>query len=997
MRGSWCLAVLLGLVVGCSADSAVDVDGAIDTGVRSEAGTDAGTCTSDATCDDHVFCNGAETCGAGGRCVGGSAPCAAAMCDEATDRCSCATPDMDGDGARAIACGGDDCDDGDARRSPRFSEACDAMDVDEDCDPTTFGFRDADGDGVPDANCCNRDSAGTATCGEDCNDTRPGVSPMSPEVCDGLDDDCDGATDEGVLHTYYRDDDGDGYGVDDAATNMQACFTPVGFADRLGDCNDTVESIHPGLPDVCDAAMVDDDCSGVPNDPPSGCSCTGAESRNCVASGVCASGMEMCSGGTWGMCSIMPVSETCDGRDEDCDGTVDDGVQTTCFADGDLDGYPVAGAPATLLCPASGGFGGCPTGFTTRLPMGATLDCDDGRYASSPAGVEVCNGIDDDCDGTADEMLTVGCYLDVDNDTYPAAGAVLMSQCSDPTRVMTGLCPIGWTNRAPATPDCDDANPSRSPAATEICDTVDQDCDAIIDETVSVLCYPDPDGDLYTASGATTSRQCRDASRATVGFCPITYTDRAPTAAVYDCNPTNAAIHPGATENCSLPAVDEDCDGMANPTSLCACGDGMVRACTLPGVCMTGTEQCTSGAWGACSVAPVTETCDGRDEDCDGTVDDGLTVTCYADGDNDTYARAGSAASALCPVAGRAAVGGCPVNFTNRVPGATTSDCNDSSSAINPAATEICSDAMTAADEDCDTLVDEMLRVTCYSDGDSDTYAPSTSMPASRCIDPTRGAVGFCPPAFTNRAPGASTTDCNDLSSAVHPGAAEICDRVDSDCSSGGALASDEDADADGHAPTTATCSGGFVRDDCRDDAASIYPGATEICDRIDSNCSSGGTVALDEDGDGDGAGRPGASCTGGFLLNDCADNNPNVFPGQPLFFGTPYCTSGIAPIECGSGSWYCDGPGNCPPVCGGCAPLTPATFDYDCSGSNAFQPVQSCTGHAGNLCVAGICQSGPNTAGSVCGAVVAFTTCSCDTGLRCGAATLTTGRRGCH
>ncbi|MCZ7684067.1 MAG: putative metal-binding motif-containing protein [Sandaracinaceae bacterium] len=528
--------------------------------------------------------------------------------------------------------------------------------------------------------------------------------------------------------------------------------------------------MHPGLPDVCDAMNVDDDCNGIPNDPPGGCMCTGTESRPCTAVGVCAAGTESCSGGSWGSCSIAPVAEVCDGRDEDCDGEVDDGTLTTCFADGDGDGYAASGAAATPLCPASGGFGGCPTGYTTRVPVGATMDCDDTTYATSPAGTEVCNGIDDDCDGTADEMLRVTCYLDVDNDTYSAAGASATSQCADPTRTMTGLCPLGYTHRAPSPADCDDLAPGRSPAAVEVCDMVDQDCDGMVDETVAVPCYEDVDGDGYAASGATSSQQCRDASRPARGYCPLGYTDRAPTATSYDCGPTNAAINPDATETCSLPPVDEDCDGMANPSSVCSCGDGMVRACTLPGVCSTGTEQCSGGTWSACSVMPVTETCDGRDEDCDGTADEGLTVTCYADGDNDTYAGAGASPTPLCPVAGRGAVGGCPLDYTNRAPGTTTTDCNDTRADVSPAGVEVCSDTGPAADENCDGTVDEGLRVTCYADGDGDTYAPSTSTSTSRCRDESRGSVGYCPAGYTNRAPGAGTTDCADDTAGVNPG-----------------------------------------------------------------------------------------------------------------------------------------------------------------------------------------------------------------------------------
>ncbi|MBK6534435.1 MAG: hypothetical protein IPF99_34190 [Deltaproteobacteria bacterium] len=95
-------------------------------------------------------------------------------------------------------------------------------------------------------------------------------------------------------------------------------------------------------------------------------------------------------------------------------------------------------------------------------------------------------------------------------------------------------------------------------------------------------------------------------------------------------------------------------------------------------------------------------------------------------------------------------------------------------------------------------------------------------------------------------------TDCNDANREVRPGAVEICDRNDSDCSSGGGVALDEDADNDGHSAPTATCRGrgesdatvtAFPKDDCDDTHTTVHGGRTAVddtstCDGLDNDCN---------------------------------------------------------------------------------------------------------------------------------------------------------------
>ena len=210
-------------------------------------------CVSDQDCSDGIFCNGVERC-VGDR--GNACGCVRdetlsgcntdQVCDEERNTCGpmgCETPDVDGDGHRVVRCGGDDCDDNDANRFPGRMEVCDAADHDEDCDPATFGHRDADGDAHDDDACCNVDTASVRRCGNDCDDTQASSHPGSPEVCNGTDDDCDTAIDEGVYSKFYEDADADGFGT---AISTQACTTPVGYSPLSGDCDDTQAGIVPG-------------------------------------------------------------------------------------------------------------------------------------------------------------------------------------------------------------------------------------------------------------------------------------------------------------------------------------------------------------------------------------------------------------------------------------------------------------------------------------------------------------------------------------------------------------------------------------------------------------------------------------------------------------------------------------------------------------------------------------------------------------------------------
>ena len=422
-----------------------------------EPSSDAGvrSCEDSEDCDDGVFCNGVERC-VEAVCVATPGCRESQECDEAAERCVTRcdrTEDADGDGARAVECGGNDCDDSNPDRQPGTLEICDVDQVDEDCDPSTFGFRDLDGDGVGDSACCNARPDGTSICGLDCDDASSSVSPRAPEVCNGFDDDCDGSVDEGVATEFYEDADGDGFGGTEGATRTE-CRQPPGFAPSRTDCDDGDPSINPGAVEVCEGST-DEDCSGAVDDVEGGCDCTAGESRECGLSGRCAGATQSCDDGRFGPCSIQPIAEACNTVDDDCDGSVDEGQTVRCFVDADNDGVPTFGAPPVDRCPdearAAAPFLRCPLFHTATAPTSVTeSDCDDSR---------------------ARETFPDSCHSDSDGDGF-GRGAPTYKCPSDP-------CPGGLVpNNSDCCPDDSRGFPgSTAYLASHRCPSSDTNCD----------------------------------------------------------------------------------------------------------------------------------------------------------------------------------------------------------------------------------------------------------------------------------------------------------------------------------------------------------------------------------------------------------------------------------------------------------------------------------------------------------------------------------------
>ncbi len=187
--------------------------------------------------------------------------------------------------------------------------------------------------------------------------------------------------------------------------------------------------------------------------------------------GPCAAGTTVCSaGGIVCQQNTAATAETCNGIDDDCDGSVDEGVLTTYYRDVDGDTY---GTPASTVQACAK-----PAGYVTN-----NTDCNDANAAIRPSAAEVCNNIDDNCNGQLDEGVLIKFYRDADGDGY-GKSSVTTQACS---------APAGYVSNST---DCNDGNASVRPGATELCDSVDNNCSGSIDEGASSICGTD-----FTCSG----------------------------------------------------------------------------------------------------------------------------------------------------------------------------------------------------------------------------------------------------------------------------------------------------------------------------------------------------------------------------------------------------------------------------------------------------------------------------------------------------------------
>ena len=277
--------------------------------------------------------------------------------------------------------------------APEAPPAWEAPEPSSECE-AVLRYLDEDGDGWGDApgNACPH-ALGFSDRAGDCDDRDPTTHPGAPEHCDDRDHDCDGDShDVAGLFPAWADGDRDGYGAGPAE---QRCDLPEGWAMQQGDCDDEAPGVHPG------------------------------------------------------------AEESCDARDEDCDGAIDEGLDVVWWVDADGDGY---------------GSEDLVTEACARPPSHVAIpgDCDDRDPSVNPAGAEVCDGVDQDCDGVVDDGVLTTCWPDEDGDGVGAGTAI--ESCEVPS----GYSTSGG--------DCDDADPDRSPSLAETCwDGTDEDCDGLVD------------------------------------------------------------------------------------------------------------------------------------------------------------------------------------------------------------------------------------------------------------------------------------------------------------------------------------------------------------------------------------------------------------------------------------------------------------------------------------------------------------------------------------
>lgn len=386
-------------------------------------------------------------------------------------------------------------------------------------------------------------------CEYGCNPSNGGV-----EACDSKDNDCDGEIDE----DFDLQSDVNNCGACGNACDLDHATAKCELVNGTPQC--VIDTCHDGFADVDDSDVdgceyacpvnpptaevcneLDDDCDGVINngDPGGGQPCTDPCPGG-VCEGQCQPGVTVCTGTTI-LCvgGVGPSLELCDNVDNDCNGLVDEGFET--------DTDPLNCGTCGTVCNLQNAVGGCEQGqcvIATCLPGFNSLDGDPNNgceYACpvSPPGIEICNGVDDDCDGVVDNPSIIAAQKPASELCKPRPG----TPCEGADFVCMG--DRGWLCSYGAGVEVD-ANGSLLLTETR-CDGIDGNCNGQVDEVFADLNTECDNGKL----GA-----CRDAGKR---VCDPN--DSSKTICDLSLPPDPISADP-QTEICN--AIDDDCDGIVD-------------------------------------------------------------------------------------------------------------------------------------------------------------------------------------------------------------------------------------------------------------------------------------------------------------------------------------------------------------------------------------------------------------------------------------------------
>ncbi len=597
------------------------------------------------------------------------------------------------------------------------------------------------------------------------------------EVCNGKDDDCDGLTDAAdpsLVTTACEKQIGVCAGAERPAAR---CVGGVELACTAGDYLAHAATYQDGVETGCDAK--DNDCDGSADEDfsvalPNGVTVTGA--GKVCGTGVCSGGITVCAGSTI-VCSTSASAsaETCNGKDDDCDGETDATDSSMQLVSCEKQAGVCAGIqkPASLC---SGGLWSPCSTSTYKL-----------ANAAYQAPIETgCDGLDNDCDGPADEDFT---FVGLDGNLATGVNA----DCG------TGRCSGGKTTCAP---DQLGLKCSTNVAATaEICNDQDDDCDGKTDAA---------DPSMATVACELQTGVC-GALQKPKNLCVL--------GTWQACDASEYGAGWQAVGEIACDSKDNDCDGQTDEDFSVTTADGAnvtgtAKACGT-GVCAGGTTLCNSGGNGiVCSSAgsAVTEVCDAKDNDCDGKTDtaDSSIVVPLCEKQSGLCAGAKKPLT-LCQSGSWAACA--------------TAVYKAWASAYS-ATTEVACDG---ADEDCSGTADEDFT---YAQPSGTVNGVGASCGAGQCA----GGVTICNLAKTGLV---CTTDAG--------AGSEICDSQDNDCD-GQVDAADSSLAliacpltqgvCTGSMRTAALCqSGGWQSCTGAQYGASYQSGTEASCDAKDNDC----------------------------------------------------------------------------------------------------------------------------------------------------------------